>query len=99
MAMTVGVCRIQLRMAENETLKGKRQVLHSIISRIRNKFNVSIAEVGDNDLWQSATIGVAFVSNDSRYTNEVLSKVVDTIGNSHFDAELVDYNIELLPLG
>jgi uncharacterized protein YlxP (DUF503 family) len=97
--MNVGVCRVHLHLPENVTLKGKRQVLHSILSRVRNKFNVSIAEVDNNDLWQIATIGICCVSNDSRHTNEILSKIVDFISNSRFEAELLDYDIEILPLG
>ena len=96
--MNVGVCRISLRLPENLSLKGKRQVVKSIIARVRNKFNVSIAEVDDHDLWQLATLGVCCVSNNKRYTNEVLSKVVDFIANSRFEIEMLDYEIEILPV-
>ncbi len=94
--MNVGVCKISLCIPENLSLKGKRQVLKSITSRVRNKFNVSVAEVDDNELWQLATIGVCCVSNDKRYTNQVLSKVVDFVGNSHFDIEVLNYEIEII---
>ncbi len=94
--MNIGVCQISLRIPENSSLKGKRQVLKSITSRIRNKFNVSVAEVGDNELWQLATIGVCYVSNDGRHTNQVLSKVVDFVVKSHFDVEMLDYEIEII---
>lgn len=94
--MNVGVCKISLRIPENSSLKGKRQVLKSITSRIRNKFNVSVAEVGDNELWQLATVGIGYVSNDGRLTNEVLSKVVDSVANGHFDIEMLDYEIEII---
>ena len=96
--MNVGVCKIALRLPENLSLKGKRQVLKSIVARVRNKFNVSVAEVDNHDRWQMATVGVCLVSNDSRYTNEVLSKVADFIINSHFDVEILDYEIEILPI-
>ncbi len=96
--MNVGVCKIQLRLPENLSLKGKRQVVKSITARLRNKFNVSVAEVSDNDLWQLATIGICCVSNDKRFTNEVLCKAVDFVVNSRFDAEMVDYEIEILSL-
>ena len=95
--MNVGVCRVKLRFPENLTLKGKRQVLKSVISRIRSKFNVSVAEVDDHDLWQLATVGICCVSNDKRYTNEVLSKAVDLIVNGRFEVEILDYEIEILP--
>jgi uncharacterized protein YlxP (DUF503 family) len=96
--MNVGVCRVKLRFPENLSLKGKRQILKSVIARLKNRFNVSVAEVGDQELWQLATLGICCVSNDSRYTNEVLSKVVDFIINGRFDAEILDYEIEILPV-
>jgi len=96
--MNVGVCRIELRLAENLSLKGKRRVLKSIITRVSNKFNVSVAEVGDQNLWQLATLGICCVSNNSRYTNEVLSKVVDFVVNSRFEVEILNYEIEILPV-
>ena len=96
--MHVGVCHIRFRLPENLSLKGKRQVLKSIISRVGNKFNVSIAEVDDHDLWQLATIGISCVSNDKRHANEVLSKVVSFITDSRFEIEILDYQIEILPV-
>jgi uncharacterized protein YlxP (DUF503 family) len=97
--MNVGTCRVKLRFPENLSLKGKRQILKSIITRLRNKFNVSVAEVGDNDLWQLATLGICCVSNNKRFTNEVLSKAVDFIVNGRFELEIIDYEIEILPVG
>lgn len=94
--MNVGVCKISLRLPENQSLKGKRQVLKSIIARVKNQFNVSVAEVDDNDLWQLATIGICCVSNDKRYTNQVLSKVVDFIAGGRFDVEILSHEIEIL---
>ncbi len=94
--MNVGICRISLRLPENMTLKGKRQILKSITSRIQNKFNVSVAEVDNHDAWQLATIGICCISNDGRFTNQVLSKIVDFVRGSHFDVELLDYEIEIL---
>lgn len=96
--MNVGVCRIRLRLPENLSLKGKRRVLKSITTRVRSKFNVSIAETDDQNLWQLATLGICCVSNNKRYSNEVLSKVVDFIVDSRFDIEILDYEIELLPV-
>jgi len=58
-----------------------------------------VAEVDDNELWQLATLGISCVSNNQRYTNEVLSKVVDFIANGHFELEIVDYEIEIIPVG
>lgn len=94
--MNVGMCRIKVRLPENLSLKGKRQVLKSITTRVGNKFNVSVAEVDDNDLWQLATLGISCVSNDKRHANEVLSKVVNFITESRFEIEILDYDIEIL---
>ena len=96
--MNVGICRVSLRLPENQSLKGKRRVLKSITTRLRSKFNVSVAEVDDQNLWQRATLGICFVSNNKQYTNEVLSKVMDLIVNGRFEAEILDYEIELLPV-
>jgi len=96
--MNIGVCKIRLRLPENTSLKGKRQVLKSIITRVGSKFNVSVAEVDDHDLWQLATLGICCVSNSKRHANEVLSKVVNFIVNSRFEVEILDYEIEILPV-
>lgn len=96
--MNAAICKIYIRLPENGSLKGKRQVIKSIMARVRNKFNVSIAEVDDHHSWQKATIAFAFVSNDSRYSNEVLSRVVNFITQSRFDIEIVDYETEILSI-
>lgn len=70
-------------------------ILRSLIERLKNKFNISIAEVDDNDLWQVATIGIAIVSKDTVYANEVINKIVDFIDNFG-DVEIIDYEIEML---
>jgi len=96
--MHIGICRIRFRLPENGSLKGKRRVLKSITSRVANKFNVSVAEVDDHDLWQVATLGISCVSNNKRHANEVLSKVADYITDARFEIEILDYNIEILPV-
>jgi len=96
--MNVGTCRVRLRFPENLSLKGKRQILKSITTRLRSKFNVSVAEVDDNELWQVATLGISCVSNNKRYTNEVLSKAANFLVNGRFDVEMLDYEIEILPV-
>lgn len=96
--MNVGVGRVNLRIPENMDLKGKRQVLKSIISRVRNKFDVAVAEVDDNDMWQLAAIGFCCISNNKRHSNEVLSRVVHFIENSRFDVEILDYSIEIIDI-
>ena len=95
--MIVGVCRIKLRLPESSSLKDKRRVIKSIKDQVRNRFEVSIAEVEDQDLWQIATLGACCISNDSRHTNEVLSRVIDFIENAHFDIEVLDTHTEIIP--
>jgi len=94
--MNVGICRISLRLPENCSLKGKRQVVKSITSRVSNRFNVAIAEVDSHDLWQMATLGVCCVSNSKQHSNEVLSRVVNFITESRFEVEMLGYEIELI---
>ena len=94
--MNVGVCRIRLRLAENHSLKGKRKVLKSITAQVSHRFNVSVAEIDDHDLWQTATLGISCVSNNGRHVNETLSHVVNFIETVRGDAEIIDYEIELL---
>src|SRR5690606_3062189 len=67
---------------ESDSLKDKRRILSSLIQRIRHRFNVSIAEVGSHDLWRRATLGVALVTNDRRYAEQVLSTIVEFVGRS-----------------
>ena len=95
--MTVGVCRLTLRLPENGSLKGKRQVVRSLTTRLRNKFNVAAAEVEDNDRWQIATIGVTCVSNDARHAREMLDRVVAFVQHTRLDAELLESEIEVSP--
>ena len=94
--MTVGICTIRLRLAENQNLKGKRQVVKSITTRVKNKFNVSIAEVDELDKWQVATLGISCVSNSHVHANEVLSKVVNFIEAARIEAEVLDYELEFI---
>ena len=96
--MNVGALKVRLRLAENGSLKGKRQVVKSVIQRVRNRFNVSIAEVEDQDLWQQATLGISCVSNQAQHINQILSQVMNFIEASHLDAELLDYQLEILPV-
>ena len=95
--MNVSVCRIELRLPENHSLKGKRQVIQSIITRVKNKFNVSIAEVDNQNLWQLATLGIACISNQRRHTDETLSNIVKFIVQNYPDVELLGSEIETFP--
>lgn len=94
--MFIGACKVTLRLPENHSLKGKRHVLKSVMTRVKNEFNVAVAEVGSQDLWQVAEIGVCCVSNNGQHATEMISKVVDFIERSRLDAEVIDYETELL---
>lgn len=93
--MVVGLASIDIHIPESGSLKSKRHVLKGIKDRVKNKFNVSIAEVGDNDLWQRTTIGVSVVANDKKFANQVLSKVVEYISKEN-GLQILDYSIEIL---
>jgi uncharacterized protein YlxP (DUF503 family) len=95
--MHVSVCQIELRLPENHSLKGKRQVIKSIITRLQNKFNVSVAEVDNQDLWQLATLGVACVSNHRRHADETLANVIKFVAQNYPDVELLGSQIETFP--
>ncbi len=92
--MVIGVCRIELFLHGNSSLKGKRQILKSIKDRVKNNFNVSIAEIDNNDKWQIAELGVAAISNERSHANSMLNKVVEFIDKMYL-AEMVGYNIEI----
>ena len=90
--MVVGVLRLTLYIHGAASLKDKRQVLRKVIDRLRARFNVSVAEVGDNDIWQRAVVGITAVSNDHSFVNEVLDKCTRDAGNI---AEIVNREMEI----
>ena len=93
--MIIGACELKLQIYEANSLKEKRQTIKSIIGRLKSRFNISIAEVGLNDSWQTTILGFACVTNDSNHANEIVSKVIKFIdGDSR--VEIIEYNIELL---
>lgn len=92
--MIVVAARITLIIPENDSLKGKRKVVRSLIEKVRHKFDAAVAEVGDNDLWQKAQIGVALVGNDPQLLNTRLSQIMKYMENQHL-AEIIDSHVEL----
>ncbi len=92
--MFVGVCTIELHVPESNSLKTKRHSLRSLKDRIRNKFNVSVAEVEDNDLWQKATLAVAAVSNDKTHLNHTMDHVLNMVRGVP-EISLLDFHIEI----
>ena len=96
--MVVGVLRLSLSLPTAGSLKDKRQVVRKIVDRVRGKFDVAIAEVGSNDLWQRIQLGVTAVSNDRRFINEVLDKVRGFIDDLYL-ASILDQELEILSYG
>ena len=93
--MIVGVCTVELFIPDVQSLKSKRQVVKSLKDRLLNKFNVSVAEVGGQDLWQKAVLGIACVANETAYVNQVLDQVLNQIRSVPM-VEIVQSRIELL---
>jgi len=91
--MIIGVVKIQLHLPGAGSLKDKRKIILSLKDKIRGKFNVSIAELEDNDLWQRCTMGMAIISNDTAFANAVLSKAIDLV-NNHAEAIVTDIKME-----
>lgn len=98
MTMTVGVARITLILHDNHSLKEKRRVLKSLIEKIRHRFNVAVAEVADQDLYQRATVGIAVVGSDARVLNSLLDRIIEYLDSLQL-ADMVSQEIELIPLG
>jgi uncharacterized protein YlxP (DUF503 family) len=93
--MIVGICTIELHLPGNRSMKGKRQVLQSVKDRLRHRFNVSIAEVDYQDLWQRALIGISTVGSDRGQVDRTLQHLVSAVEGMGL-AELVDAQVEIL---
>ncbi len=95
--MVVGLVKITLRLHDCRSLKGKRKVVKSMIGRIQNRFNVSAAEVGANDIHQRAEIGFAMVGNTGRRVNARLDKLLN-MAHGLALAEIIDSEMEIIHL-
>lgn len=80
--MVVGLLRVTLHVPEAQSLKDRRAAVRRAVERVKARFNVSIAEVGDLSRWQVATLAVAAVSNERAHLNEVLDRVMSTIASA-----------------
>ena len=94
--MFIGTCLITLHIPAAGSLKEKRSVVKSILARVRNEFNVSIAEVDLQEVYTQAVLGVACVSTSQQYAHGQLEQVVHFIEKIRPEAPLVDYEIEIL---
>ena len=94
--LEAGLLCVALHLAGNSSLKGKRMVVKSVAQRVRNRFNVAVAEIDTQDAWQVATLGIVCISDDPRHANEMLSKVIDFIEAERLDAEVGAVDMELI---
>jgi uncharacterized protein len=94
-AARVALGTVELHLPEVGSLKGKRHILKGLKERVKNRFDVCIAEVDHHDSWQRATLAVACVSHDARHANEVIDKAMDFI-ESHVDGRVIDISVEIL---
>ena len=92
--MVVGTLKIDFFLHENQSLKGKRKVVKSMVDRVKNKFNVAVAEVGSNDKWQKIELGIGVVGNDRRHVDTCLAGVLGYL-ESLYLAEIVDTQTEI----
>ena len=95
MGIIVGLCTVELFIPESQSLKDKRKVLLSLKDRLREKFNLSVAEVDGQDLWQKAVLGLACVADEGRYVNQVLDQALNVIRSVPI-VEIVQSRVELL---
>lgn len=95
--MVVGTGIITFRLHGCRSLKGKRKVVKSIISRMRNNFNASVAEVGSNDIHQRAEIGFSLVGNDKALINSKIDKIFNMVDGLGL-AEIIDTEMEIISL-
>ncbi|MBI3615858.1 MAG: DUF503 domain-containing protein [Candidatus Omnitrophica bacterium] len=93
--MVIGLIQLSLRIPESQSLKGKRQILLGLKTRIRNRLNVSVSEIDHQDKWQLAALAVACVGNDRAGLNRVLSYTVEMVERER-GVELIDYDLEFL---
>lgn len=95
MSVILGLCTIELFIADSQSLKDKRKVLLSLKAKLQQKFNLSVAEVDEQDMWQKAVLALACVANDSRHVNQVLDQALNLI-RSNPAVAVVQSRVELL---
>ncbi len=94
--MFVGTCRVTLHLLASQSLKDKRQVIKSLLARLRNQFEVADAEVESQDLRQLATLGFAYVSGDAAHAREVIEHALRYIEETRPDCEITDARVEVV---
>jgi uncharacterized protein YlxP (DUF503 family) len=93
--MVVGICTLELDVPDSRSLKEKRRVVRSVVERLRNRLNASVAEVEPNGTWNRATVGLAVVSRSEGEARRILERAVNQV-EEHFPRALADYHIEIV---
>ena len=96
--MYVATAQVTIRLFQSDSLKDKRQVTRSILARLRDKFEVSAAEVGGQQTWNLAQLGLACVSGDARHAQEVIERAIKHIEQTRPDLEVSDVATDLITL-
>lgn len=96
--MFVAIAKVTLSIPDSGSLKSKRHVVHKVLDKVKARFNVSIAEVEDNDLWQKATLGIAAVANEHAFAQECCDKVLRFIEELYV-APVIASTSEIIPCG
>jgi uncharacterized protein YlxP (DUF503 family) len=94
--MVIGICSITLHLPQSHSLKEKRQIIKSVIARVRNQFEVAIAEVDENDRWQIAKLGISCVSNSSQHASEIIVHVRNYIEKTRPDLMITNSETEVM---
>jgi uncharacterized protein YlxP (DUF503 family) len=94
--MNAGIFKIKIHIPENHSLKEKRRIVKSLMARLRNQYNISIAEVDDHDLWQIATIGISCISNSNNHVDQIISNIIKYIEQNYPELEIVNHEIEIM---
>lgn len=96
MSMIIGIGQVTIQIPESQSLKDKRRVVKSVAQRVRNRFDVAIAEVDDQQVWQTATLGIACVSNSAQHCDEVIQRVIGFIDQSLQSGYVIDVHTETM---
>ncbi|PYN53147.1 MAG: hypothetical protein DMD94_19585 [Candidatus Rokuibacteriota bacterium] len=94
-AARIALGLVELHLPDAASLKDKRHVLQGLKEKVRAKFEVAVAEVDHQDVWQRATLAVAYVSADARHANTVVSKALDYIEDT-VEGQVLDTSVEIL---
>ncbi len=93
--MVIAAIRLELSIPHAGSLKAKRQVLNSLLDKVRTRFGAAVAEVGDQDLWQRSVVGIALVSGEEHHVRDMAAKVTGFV-EAHWEGEVCAIDVEIL---